>query len=54
MTRKHFQALAHTVKTELVFLPDKDRRKVAMELARFCRQFNSNFDDSKFIEKCEV
>ena len=54
MTRMHFKALADVVNMELDFLSAEDRYKVAIELKRFCNQFNHNFDGQRFIDACGV
>ena len=51
MTRKHFEALA----AEIRQIPDKvAREQAARAVARACRQFNPNFDMSRFLAACDV
>jgi len=51
MTRKHFEALAYEIK----WIEDKAARlTAAIAVCKAARQFNSRFDQSKFLDACEV
>ena len=51
LTRKHFEALA----AEIRQIPDRVvREQAAHAMARVCRQFNPNFDMSRFLAACDV
>lgn len=51
MTRKHFTAIAATVKNMLI--SDEDRFQVATDLADTLAEFNPHFDRDRFIEACK-
>ena len=51
MTRKHFEALAYEIK----WIEDKAARlTAAIAVCKAARQFNSRFDQAKFLTACEV
>lgn len=50
MSRKHFSAIAETLRTTI---ENSDiRLTVAREMSRTLVSFNSNFDKARFIEAC--
>lgn len=51
MTRKHFIAIAHTIK--LLPLSSREREAVAFRFADMCMMFNNNFDRERFQEACK-
>lgn len=51
MSRKHFEALADQIK----WIEDKAARlAAAIAVCKAAKQFNSKFDQSKFLDACEV
>ena len=51
MSRKHFEALAYQIKC----IDKKDARlAAAIAICKAVKQFNSRFDQSKFLTACEV
>jgi hypothetical protein len=51
MTRKHFQALANEIK----WIDNKaSRLEAAIAVCKAARQFNSRFDQARFLTACEV
>lgn len=50
MTRKHFEAIACTVRNSAV--DDAARATIARELAVTLSRFNSGFDRERFIAAC--
>ncbi len=52
MTRKHFKAIASTIRD----LPVSERQRVqiALAFAKMCREFNANFDQTRFMVACEA
>jgi hypothetical protein len=50
MTRKHFKAIADTIKNLQV--SDEDRKQIATAFAFTCDGFNNHFNLDKFIEAC--
>ncbi|MCH7502577.1 MAG: hypothetical protein IIA10_04405 [Proteobacteria bacterium] len=57
MTRKHFNAIAETIRYQ-ASVSDADERRVianlAAELAGTLAQFNPHFDRGRFIAACEA
>ncbi|MCK9602017.1 MAG: hypothetical protein M0R06_23430 [Sphaerochaeta sp.] len=51
MSKKHFQALAETVKG-LQVLREDDRYFVALALADMCQGFNARFSRARFLDAC--
>ena len=47
MTRKHFQAIADTIR--FMDVDATTREKLASEFARTCASFNGRFDKGRFI-----
>jgi len=54
MTRKHFQAIADTIKGLRHELSKEDADKIAKEFARMCKGFNGRFDEGRFLQACEL
>lgn len=52
MSKRHFEELARIVKEGLSFLSLADKKRVAMELADFCKSQNPRFDRSRFYKAC--
>jgi hypothetical protein len=52
MTRKHFAAIAATIK--YLNVTDDVRQHVAEEMASTCASFNGNFDRGRFLAACNV
>lgn len=52
MTRKHFEALAETIK--YLDLSEQDKRHVAEHVGSVCMSFNVEFDRERFYEACGV
>jgi hypothetical protein len=51
MSRKHFEALADQIK----WIDNKEARlAAAIAVCKAVKQFNSKFDQSKFLDACEV
>lgn len=51
MSRKHFEALA----LEISKIENKEARlAAAIAVTKAVREFNSKFDQSKFLDACEV
>ena len=51
MTRKHFEALAYEIK----WIENKEARLLAaIAVCKAVKQFNNRFDQSKFLDACEV
>lgn len=48
MTRKHFTAIAETIRS--LDVDTETRQKVAEGFASTCAEFNGNFDRGRFIE----
>lgn len=57
MTRKHFNAIAETIRYQASVSDAGERRVIAnlaAELAGTLAQFNPNFNRSRFIAACEA
>lgn len=52
MTRKHFEALAESIR--FMELDYGTKRHVAEHVANVCKQFNSGFERQRFLEACGV
>lgn len=50
MTRKHFEAIAATIKS--ADMGSVERSKLARDMASTLKEMNPNFDRSRFIEAC--
>lgn len=51
MSRKHFEALAEQIRQIPVM---SQRLAAAIAVAKAARQFNNRFDQSRFLDACEV
>ena len=52
MTRKHFEAIALTIKDMQV--GEITRKKIALEFAGMCRLQNRNFNEARFLKACGI
>lgn len=56
MTKKHFKAMATAFNTYRGFDAHSEsmRKQLAIEMATICKNDNSNFDRTKFLQACGV
>lgn len=52
MTRKHFEAIAEAIR--LTDMDSNAKQDLADNMAANLNQFNSNFNETRFIEACGV
>lgn len=56
ISKKHFEAIARAIASErtAVTVREQTRTGVALAIAREMKQFNSNFDATRFLRACGV
>jgi len=52
MTRKHFEAIAETIRNSNI--GDDATAQIAYDLANTLERFNPNFDKHRFLKACGV
>jgi len=52
MTRKHFQAIAQTIRQTAANYDERTR--FALAFADLCAEYNSNFDRVRFLDACHL
>jgi hypothetical protein len=51
MTKKHFQALAETIRD---IVDNEARSQAAKAVAKACQCFNDRFDEKRFYKQCNI
>lgn len=57
MTKKHFEAIAKTIKMELAYTEEVNKpgvKQLAQCLAAQFREFNGAFDKDRFLKACGI
>jgi hypothetical protein len=55
MTKKHFEAIADFIRTEVTIQGiTVDTERMATGMARVCREANSRFDADRFYRACRL